>query len=153
MSESVSHGPFHEIVLVREVHHPLPKPICTAVDVADFLRPLTEGMFREQFYSIPLNTHLQPLGLFTVSVGSVDSAPVHPREALLPCLLTAATAFVVAHNHPSGDPTPSISDRGVTDRLKQAGQLVGIEMLDHLVIGETSFYSFAEERTITYGRP
>jgi DNA repair protein RadC len=70
---------------------------------------------------------------------------VHPREVFGPALALAATAIVIAHNHPSGDPTPSAEDRRVTERLRAAGELLGIELLDHLVIGDERVYSFASE--------
>jgi DNA repair protein RadC len=70
---------------------------------------------------------------------------VHPREVFSPAIRDTATAVVVAHNHPSGDPTPSPEDRAVTDRLRAAGELVGIELVDHLVVGVERYYSFAEE--------
>jgi DNA repair protein RadC len=70
---------------------------------------------------------------------------VHPREVFGPAVALAATAIIVAHNHPSGDPTPSANDRAVTDRLRQAGELLGIPLLDHVVIGDARYYSFADE--------
>jgi DNA repair protein RadC len=73
---------------------------------------------------------------------------VHPREVFGPALRDSAAALVVAHNHPSGDPTPSADDRRVTERLREVGQLVGIELLDHLVVGADSYFSFAEERIL-----
>lgn len=69
---------------------------------------------------------------------------VHPREVFGPAVALSATAIVVAHNHPSGDPTPSAEDRAVTDRLRAAGELLGIELLDHVVIGDERYYSFAD---------
>jgi DNA repair protein RadC len=78
---------------------------------------------------------------------------VHPREVYGPALMLGAVRIVVAHNHPSGDPAPSAEDRMVTERLRQAGQLLGVEMLDHVVLGSERFYSFAEEATRVYGAP
>jgi DNA repair protein RadC len=81
-----------------------------------------------------------------VSIGSLQSSIVHPREVFRSAVRVAAAAIIVAHNHPSGDPQPSCEDRAVTTRLQEAGALLGIQLLDHLVLGESSFYSFAEER-------
>jgi DNA repair protein RadC len=70
---------------------------------------------------------------------------VHPREVFAAAVREGAAAVVVAHNHPSGDPTPSREDRAITERLRRAGELLGIELLDHVVVGDERAYSFAED--------
>ena len=80
-----------------------------------------------------------------MSIGTGNGAPVHPTQVFLPAIHLAAEAIVVAHNHPSGDPTPSVEDRTVTERLRKAGELLGVQVLDHVVIGQDRYFSFADE--------
>ncbi len=101
---------------------------------------------REEFHELLLDTRHRVLGHRVVSVGSLQSSIVHPREVFRPAVRAAAAAVVVAHNHPSGDPSPSPEDRAVTARLTAAGELMGIALLDHIVLGEQEFYSFAEDQ-------
>ena len=116
-----------------------------AGDVARVVRETVRGARRESFFALLLNARHRVLGLRQVSVGTLDSAPVHPREVFGPAVREGAAALIVAHNHPSGDPRPSAQDRRVTDRLRSAGALLGIELLDHLVVGSNRYYSFAAE--------
>lgn len=119
-------------------------PIRDAADVARVVRDSVRGAGRESFFALLLDGRHRVLGLRTVSTGSLAAAPVHPREVFRPAIREGAAAIVVAHNHPSGDPAPSRDDDRVTERLRQVGQLVGIELLDHLVVGAAGYYSFAD---------
>jgi len=132
-----------EISLVKEPSLPLPEPMTTAQQVIAAALPLVRMAWRERFYVIPLNGRHQPLGLFLVSVETMAAAVVHPPVVFMPCMQTAAVACIVFHNHPSGDATPSAEDRAITDRLRKAGDLLGISVLDHVVIGRERSYSFA----------
>ncbi|MEY4673166.1 MAG: hypothetical protein RL148_950 [Planctomycetota bacterium] len=114
-------------------------------DVAAVVRESVRGSRKESFFALLLDNRHRVLSLRVVSTGSLESAPVHPREVFSPAIREGAAALVVAHNHPSGDPMPSAEDRRVTERLRQAGELVGIAVLDHVVVGADRFYSFAEE--------
>ena len=116
-------------------------------DVARVVRETARGSRRESFFVLLLDSRRRVLGLRVVSVGSLESAPVHPREVFAPAIREGASVVVLAHNHPSGDSAPSYEDRAVTDRLRQAGELVGIEVLDHVVVGDETYFSFAEEGT------
>ena len=80
-----------------------------------------------------------------ISEGSLTAALVHPREVFAPAIRDGAAALILVHNHPSGDPTPSVEDAAITQRLRQVGDLVGIRVLDHVVIGRGRFASMAEE--------
>jgi DNA repair protein RadC len=122
-------------------------------DVARLLLEVVRGSRRESFHTVLLDTRHRVLSLQLTSLGTVNAAAVHPREVFLPAVREAAAAVVVAHNHPSGDPTPSVEDRLVTARLREVGELVGIPVLDHLVIGAERYYSFAEEAYFTYSTP
>lgn len=98
---------------------------------------------KEQFLSLHLDGKNRILCVDPVSVGSLNQSIVHPRETFKHCLLSSAAALILIHNHPSGDPTPSAEDLSITKRLKEAGEILGIRILDHIIIGD-SYYSFAE---------
>jgi DNA repair protein RadC len=132
-----------------------PRAVRHGGDVAALLHEFLGDDPRERFAVVYLDTRHRPIAVHEAHVGTCDSTQVHPREVFGPALSLAATSIVVAHNHPSGDPTPSAEDRLVTDRLRDAGTLLGIQLLDHLVIGSARYYSFASEGTFAFegGRP
>jgi DNA repair protein RadC len=85
------------------------------------------------------------IGVNVVSIGSLSFSIVHPREVFKPAILLNSAAIICSHNHPSGDPAPSSEDRVFTARLRQAGDLIGITILDHLILGDERSYSFADQ--------
>jgi len=95
-----------------------------------------------------LNTKNQVLAVDTISVGSLNSSLVHPREVFKPAVLKSAAAVILLHNHPSGDATPSSEDMEITRRLAEAGKILGIEVLDHIIIGDHVFTSLKEKAVI-----
>ncbi len=105
----------------------------------------------ECFLAILLDSRNRVLREVEVSTGTLTASLVHPREVFRPALREAAAALVLVHNHPSGDPAPSAEDRAVTTRLAQAGELVGIRVLDHVVVAEHGFYSFRESGALEPG--
>lgn len=113
-------------------------------DVANLLMPELRDAKKEHLKSITLNTKNAVLRIHTVSVGILDSSLVHPREVFKDAIAASAAAIIVAHNHPSGDPTPSTEDRRITQRLAEAGQIIGIELLDHVILGDNRFVSLKE---------
>ena len=113
-------------------------------DVADFLMPRLRYAAKEQFVVILLNSKNKVIGTEVVSEGSLSSSVVHPREVYAPAMLHHAAAIMVAHNHPSGDPKPSIEDEEVTRLLLRSGKVLGIPMIDHVIIGDGNYYSFLE---------
>jgi DNA repair protein RadC len=115
-----------------------------ATGVAQVVRETARHSRREAFFCLLLDTRHRVIGLRVVSIGSLNSAPVHPREVFGPAVREGAAAVIVAHNHPSGDAKPSEEDRRVTERLREVGELLGIEVLDHVVVGADRFYSFAD---------
>lgn len=134
------------VKLVREqVKLYRPRQLRSPSDVHQFLRNL-EHMDREVFYAIHLDNRHQVVSCEEVSRGTLCNAPVHPREVYKAAILSNAANLIVSHNHPSGDPTPSPDDYALTDRLRQAGDLLGIPLLDHVIIGHGRHYSLAEER-------
>jgi DNA repair protein RadC len=104
-------------------------------DLVNYFQPRLQHLRKEVFKAILLNTKHQVLKDVTVSEGSLSASLVHPREAFLPAIKESAAAVIFLHNHPSGDPTPSTEDRELTLRLAEVGQLVGINVLDHIIIG------------------
>ncbi|HBZ83233.1 MULTISPECIES: JAB domain-containing protein [Brevibacillus] len=106
-----------------------------AVDAVGLFQKFLQETDREQFFLLCLNTKNEPTAIHTVSVGSLDASIVHPREVYKTAILANSAAVIVAHNHPSGDPTPSNQDLKVTRRLQEAGEILGITILDHIIVG------------------
>lgn len=105
-----------------------------------------ENLPNEHFVMLSLNTKNKVVGVHTIFVGSLNSSIVHPREIFQRALLNNSASIVVFHNHPSGDPTPSREDIEVTKRLEQAGEIIGIEVLDHIIIGDEGRYTSLREK-------
>ena len=104
---------------------------------------------KEHVVAICLNTRLTVTGWHMVSIGSLSECTCHPREILRPVIVRCSHAFVLAHNHPSGDPSPSNADEQITRRIREASELLKISLIDHLIIGapspgRTPYYSFRE---------
>ena len=104
-----------------------------------------EDLDREQFIIACLNTKNEPTNISVVSVGSLNKAIVHPREVFKTATLSNAASIMAFHNHPSGETTPSQQDIQVTNRLYEAGELLSIKLLDHLIIGDGTFTSLKEK--------
>ena len=117
-------------------------------DVANFLMPRLRYAAKEQFVVILLNGKNKVIGTEVVSEGSLSSSIVHPREVYAPAILHHAAAIMVAHNHPSGDPKPSLEDEEVTRMLSRSGKVLGIPMIDHVIIGDGNYYSFLENEAL-----
>jgi DNA repair protein RadC len=99
----------------------------------------------EQFYAVLLDNKNRKLKDIRISQGSLTASIVHPRDVYLPVIRESAAAVIFVHNHPSGDPTPSAEDLEITRRLRQVGELVGVRVLDHLVIGRGRYISFVDD--------
>ena len=102
----------------------------------------------EKVIALHLNTKHKLIGVHIVSVGTLDASLVHPREVFKAAFLANAAAFILAHNHPSGDPTPSRDDRALVSRLVEAGKLLGVELLDAVIVTDPvdgkAYYSFKQ---------
>lgn len=111
-----------------------------------FMRPYAEREEVEAFWIVVLNAqmHIRRMSPIVISRGTLNSSLVHPREVFRSAIYANAAGIIAVHNHPSGDPTPSVDDRMVTDQLVAAGKLLDIPLYDHIVIGEGRFVSFAE---------
>lgn len=104
-----------------------------------------DGLEHEEFWVLLLNAKNRLIDEVHVSRGTLTASLVHPREIFKPAVRAGAHGIILAHNHPSGDPAPSREDREVTQRLIQSGRVIGIEVLDHLVVGKHRYVSFREQ--------
>jgi DNA repair protein RadC len=114
-------------------------------DVSNMLAEELRYLNKEHFVCLFLNTKNQVIGKETLSMGSLNASIVHPREVFLAAIKRSSASIVCAHNHPSGDPTPSPEDIQITQRLAEAGHLLGIELLDHIIIGDRTSVSLKEQ--------
>lgn len=125
-----------------------PTAINTPVDVKNLLMEEMRFLEKEHFKVILLNIKNQVISVEDISVGSLNSSIVHPREVFKPAIRRSSAAIILVHNHPSGDPTPSREDVDITRRLAEAGKILGIEVVDHVIIGNGSYISFREKGII-----
>jgi len=121
---------------------------CSSRAIFDAFYPIMRDLKKETFKVMMFDSKNRLIKTVQVSEGSLSSSVVHPREVFNPAVRESASAVVFLHNHPSGDPTPSKEDLRVTARLKEAGELMGIRVLDHIVVGEGRYYSFLDEGTL-----
>jgi len=137
--------PRYRVCLVPESRQAGPLVmIRDSTGAAAALRPFFAGLDREQFLVCCLDAKHAIIGVNVVSIGTLTLSIVHPREVFKPAILLNACGIIAAHNHPSGDPSPSAEDRVLTARLRQAGELIGIALLDHIILGDDRLYSFAD---------
>ena len=118
--------------------------ITSPEDGVALLMPRLRYESKEHFLVVLLNSKNKVLDVEQISEGSLNSSVVHPREVFAPAVLHHAAAILTAHNHPSGDPTPSKEDKDLTNTLVQAGKYMGIPVLDHIIIGDAKYFSFKE---------
>ncbi len=114
-------------------------------DAAALVMEKLRHKLREHFQVVLLDTKHKLIGIEEISIGSLNASLIHPREVFRPAIQKSCACIILIHNHPSGDPTPSREDLDVTKRLCEAGRLVGIEVLDHVVIGDGKYVSFREK--------
>lgn len=132
------------------------EPLSRPEQVANYLRSaFEESPIQEAFWVVLLNRKNRPLARLRISLGTLTSSLVHPREVFRAAMLGSAAAIIVAHNHPSGDPAPSSADVEVTLRLREAAKIVDIELIDHVIVGDAvsdprglGYYSFREAGVI-----
>ncbi len=117
-------------------------------DAAAMVMEEMRHLDREHFCALMLNTKNRVLARETISIGTLNSSVIHPRELFKMAIRRNASAVILVHNHPSGDPTPSMEDREITRRLQDAGSIIGIEVLDHIIIGDNKFVSFKDKGMI-----
>jgi len=128
--------------LVRE-GEPQMLQINSPEDVYQLVRDELAAADREMLVSIMLTTSNHVIGVETVSIGTLNSSPTSPREIFKSAILANAFGIILCHNHPSGDLTPSTHDRRLTNMLREAGKLLGIKVIDHVIVSHQGFMSFA----------
>ena len=140
------------IELSRRINAPvLEKELlkCTSPDsIISYFNYLFKGKLQEEFYVIYLDNKKRYIDKRKLFVGSINYSVVHPREVFKNAYLLSASYIVCIHNHPSGDPVPSREDLSLTIKLKEIGDLHGIGIVDHLIIGRDSYYSFYEDKNV-----
>ena len=126
-------------------------PITAPRNLVHLARRIVTDDAREHFLAVYLDGRNRPLAHSVVSVGTATASLVHPREVFQSALILGAVALLIAHNHPSGDPRPSAEDEQITKRLTDAGQLIGIRLVDHIVwTRDGAFHSFMEHGQIQH---
>ncbi|MDE5412444.1 RadC family protein [Alkalihalobacterium chitinilyticum] len=118
-------------------------------DVSRYVMEDMRSLTQEHFVCLYLNTKNHVLHRETIFIGSLNASIVHPREVFKEALRRSAASFICLHNHPSGDPTPSREDIEVTKRLGECGKILGIELLDHVIIGDRTYISLKEKGYLT----
>ena len=143
--------PRYRIMLVRESEDTFTKypKFQNSRELFDSFREELAAFDREHFVAITLDSKNRTIGYHTVSIGSHSTSVVHQREVWKSAILAGAAAVIFIHNHPSGDPAPSREDRDCTNRLVEASKILGIRVLDHIIFGETDYYSFADAGLLT----
>ena len=119
----------------------LTRTISSPYDAYEMIKEQLQDSDREQFIIACLNSKNEPTNISVIAVGTLNKAIVYPREVFKTAILLNAASIMAFHNHPSGDTTPSQQDLQLTNRLYEAGELLGIKLLDHLIIGDGSFTS------------
>lgn len=122
-----------------------PGEITRPEEVVEMVRPLLAEADREMVIVLSLSARMKPQAAEIAAVGGTDQCPVDLRSIFKHALLNNAAHILCFHNHPSGDPSPSREDFSVTERIREAGELLGVSLVDHIIIGENRFYSFKEQ--------
>lgn len=137
----------HELKIVRErrTGYGTLRRFRSSADVYEAFREHFGLLDREEFVVLLLDAKNAFIGFNVVSVGSLTSSLVHPREVFKPAVLSNAAAMILLHNHPSGDPVPSQEDLHITRRIREIGEVFGIRVLDHVIFGEGKYVSFVDD--------
>lgn len=133
-----------ELQVAEQPEYPPETRIHTSRLAADILRPFLVTSHVERFMLLALNAKLRPTDVIEISKGTLDMSLVHPRETYLAAVKLQAHSIIVGHNHPSGDKTPSTEDLKMTRKLRDAGEILGIPLLDHIIIAGEDYYSLAD---------
>lgn len=125
--------------------------LSTPKEAVAAVKPLFEMCDREVTAVMSVDTKCSPLAVEVVSVGGLDACTIDPRIIYKHALLSNAASVLCFHNHPSGDPEPSVADKRMTERLYEAGKILGVRLLDHIIIGDDAYFSFQEHDML--GKP
>jgi DNA repair protein RadC len=131
-------------VRFKSTRYHAPAKITSPQNAQAFLLPIIKDLPREQLFSLALDSRNDLIGFEVVSQGTADSAYALPAEVFKAVLLTNATAFILAHNHPSGNCSPSQEDRNTAKNFAHAARLIGLKMLDFIIVTGETYYSFAQ---------
>lgn len=145
--DTVINSDYHTVLVKERSVDYNAEPLTTPLSAVKMINQLTHmnSKGEENCYIIALNTKNRPLGIFFLAKGTVDLCPVGPRETFLRALLIGAAHIILFHNHPSLICAPSKDDIMLTERIKKAGELIGIPLMDHIIIGGDTFFSFREQ--------
>lgn len=146
---SINHAKRVDIVSIKMIKESsvlyANRKIMTPKDCLEIVKPLLEECDRERLVVCCLNAKNEPTNISIVSIGSLSTSIVHPREVFKTAVISNSASIIIAHNHPSGDPIPSKEDISITERLKESGKIIGINLIDHLIIGDSKYLSLKEE--------
>ena len=117
-------------------------------DVFNLLKNEIGNKKKESFYILSLTTRNNLISVDKVSTGTLSASLAHPREVFIPAIKNSASSVIIAHNHPSGDPQPSEDDLAITKRLVEAGKILGIEVIDHIIVTNDGYFSFKDKGLI-----
>lgn len=121
------------------------KPIKCAKDVFEYALHRLQSNNKEQFMILHLDSKNRVIKDEVISIGTLNTSIIHPREVFKSAIKESANSIILVHNHPSGDPNPSEEDEKITKRLNEAGKLLDIEIIDHVIVGKDDYYSFNEQ--------
>lgn len=143
--------PIFEVVRIKQIIREVEEPFTSFVirspeDAKELAQAQIADEDREVFLVMMLNTKNHVIGLHRAHVGSLNASIVHPRDVMKAAILNNAASIIVSHQHPSGDPTASREDLEVTKRLAEAGKILGIEVLDHVIVSHTGKYVSLKEK-------
>lgn len=136
-----------ECKLIREKETEPSDPIRTPKDIHKLMAEYLTNSPQEQMWVLILNARNQVIGMNMVALGTANASLVHPRETFRAAILMNGVSIILVHNHPSGDPEPSNDDRELTQRMIKAGELMGIDVLDHVIVAGEKLYSFKEHES------
>ncbi len=140
------------VQLVREkILSDVAEVISSTADAGGLFQRLMNRLDREVMALLTMDSQNRPINISVVSMGTLNSSLIHPREVFKTVILSNAAKFIIAHNHPSGDVVPSAEDVKITKRLQEAGKLMGVDMIDHIIVGHGEYYSFQENETCGIG--
>lgn len=139
-----------KVVKEKSARYDVSKTINQPRDIYEIVTKVidAENQAEENLWMLTLDTKNHLTGIFEVSRGSVDSSIVHPREIFKRAVMQNATSIALIHNHPSGDAAPSSEDINVTARIRECGKILGIDLLDHLIVGDGTYVSLKEKNLL-----
>lgn len=146
--EQGKYVPLVRLMMVKEKNIPyMAESVSTPEKVAELARKILAGVEREYCLVLSMDNQQKPLAMEIISIGTVNMAPANPREVFKHAILANAANIIIIHNHTSGECTPSLLDMELTKRLIEAGEILGIPVVDHIIVGD-GYFSFAEKEML-----